>query len=146
MGSLTLPESGTVYADAQIFIYSVEKHPTYSPLLRPLWEAVQAGKLEVVSSELTLMETLVGPIKKADQALISTYDRLYEQAGVRLLPITRGILRQAADPRATTTLRTPDAIHAATCIATGCAMFLTNDSRFRSMKNVPIVMLDDLAS
>jgi hypothetical protein len=26
MGSLTLPPSGPVYADAQIFIYSVESH------------------------------------------------------------------------------------------------------------------------
>jgi hypothetical protein len=40
MGSLTLPPSGPVYADAQTFIYSVEKHPTYGPLLRPLWESV----------------------------------------------------------------------------------------------------------
>jgi hypothetical protein len=30
MGSLTLPTTGPVYADAQIFIYSVEKHPIYA--------------------------------------------------------------------------------------------------------------------
>jgi hypothetical protein len=36
MGSLILPTSGPVYADAQIFIYSVEKHPTYAPALRPV--------------------------------------------------------------------------------------------------------------
>jgi hypothetical protein len=35
MGSLTLPSSGPVYADAQIFIYSVERHPAYAPVLRP---------------------------------------------------------------------------------------------------------------
>jgi hypothetical protein len=55
MGSLILPPFGTVYADAQIFIDSVEKHPTYAPVLRPLWEAVARGDLEVVSSELTLL-------------------------------------------------------------------------------------------
>ena len=47
MGSLILPASGPVYADAQIFIYSVEKHPIYAPTLRPLWEAVARGDLEV---------------------------------------------------------------------------------------------------
>ena len=31
MGSLILPASGAVYADAQIFIYSVEKHPVHEP-------------------------------------------------------------------------------------------------------------------
>jgi hypothetical protein len=63
MGSLILPPSGPVYVDAQIIIYSVEKHPAYSPALRPLWEAVARGDLEVLTSELTLMETLVGPHK-----------------------------------------------------------------------------------
>jgi hypothetical protein len=43
MGALTLPASGMVYADAQALIYTVEKHPTYGPLLCPLWQAVQAA-------------------------------------------------------------------------------------------------------
>src|SRR5271166_3330723 len=50
MGSLILPSSGPVYADALIFIYSVEKHPIYALTLRPLWEAVARGDLEVLSS------------------------------------------------------------------------------------------------
>ena len=68
MGELTLPPAGPVYADAQIFIYSVEKHPIYAPLLRPLWESVARGDLEVVSSELTLLESLVGPLKTGASA------------------------------------------------------------------------------
>ncbi len=43
MGSLILPSTGPVYADALIFIYSVEKHPVYAATLRPLWEAVARG-------------------------------------------------------------------------------------------------------
>ncbi len=46
MGSLILSSCGPVYAGAQIFSYSVEKHPTYAPVLRPLWEAVARGDLE----------------------------------------------------------------------------------------------------
>jgi len=56
MGSLRLPASGVVYADTQVFIYSVEKHPIYSPLLRPLWCDVQSGRVEMVSSELAMMD------------------------------------------------------------------------------------------
>ena len=63
MGSLILPATGVVYADAQVFVYTVEKHPVYSPLLRPLWDAVASGALTVSSSELSLMETVVGPLK-----------------------------------------------------------------------------------
>ncbi len=39
MGTLVLPRSGQVYLDANPIIYSVEKHPVFGPLLRPLWQA-----------------------------------------------------------------------------------------------------------
>lgn len=58
MGSSILTATGPVYADAQIFISSVEDHPTYAPGLRPLWEAVDRGDFEVASSELTLIVPL----------------------------------------------------------------------------------------
>jgi predicted nucleic acid-binding protein len=144
VGSLTLPTSGLVYADAQTFLYSVEKHPDYAPLLRPLWQAAQAGTLEVVSSELALMETLVGPLKKGDAGLCSTYEQFFQQGGMRLLPITLSVLRDAARLRATTKLRTPDALHAATAQLSGCALFLTNDFGFRGIAGLPLAILQDV--
>jgi predicted nucleic acid-binding protein len=145
MGSLILPSSGPVYADAQIFIYSVEKHPTYAPALRPLWEAVARGDLEVVSSELTLLETLIGPLKRGDVALEADYERFYVSPGIRLLPITLSILRVGACHRATlSSLRTPDALHAATASDCGCTLFLTNDVIFRRIPGLPVVILDDV--
>ena len=59
---MTLPSSGQIYVDANSVIYTVEKHPIYGPLLEPLWHAAQAGSIEVVSSELTLLECLVSPL------------------------------------------------------------------------------------
>jgi hypothetical protein len=101
MGSLILPSSGPVYADALIFIYSVEKHPIYALTLRPLWEAVARGDLEVLSSELTLMETLIGPLKQGDAAFEMDYENFFASPGIRLLPITSSILRAGARLRAT---------------------------------------------
>jgi predicted nucleic acid-binding protein len=63
---------------------------------------------------------------------------------MRLLPITQPILRQAAQLRATTKLRTPDALHAATALDAGCALFVTNDVGFRGVTGLPLVILDDL--
>jgi predicted nucleic acid-binding protein len=145
MGSLILPSSGPVYADAQIFIYSVEKHPIYAPTLRPLWEAVSRGDLEVLSSELTLMETLIGPLKQGDAALATDYENFCVSPGIRLLPITASILRAGARLRATLNkLRTPDAIQAATGHSCRCTLFLTNDFIFRRIPGLPVVLLDDL--
>ncbi len=147
MGSLILPASGPVYADAQIFIYSVEKHPTYAPVLRPLWEAVSRGVFEVVSSELTLLETLIGPMKQGDALLEADYENLYLSPGIRLLPITLPILRVGARHRAHLgRLRTPDALHAATAGSCACTLFLTNDAVFRHVPGLPVVILDDVLS
>jgi len=145
MGSLILPASGPVYADAQIFIYSIEKHPTYSLPLRPLWEAVARDDLEVVTSELTLLETLVGPLRQGDVVLETDYERFFISPGIRLLPITALILRAAARHRAALrSLRTPDALHAATGGSCGCTLFLTNDAVFRRIPGLPVAILDDL--
>ena len=63
---------------------------------------------------------------------------------MRLLPITQPILREAARLRATTKLRTPDALHAATALQAGCVLFVTNDVGFRGVASLPLVVLDDL--
>ncbi|MGH7137175.1 MAG: type II toxin-antitoxin system VapC family toxin [Pirellulales bacterium] len=142
MGSLALPPSGIVYADTQVFIYSVEKHPVYAPILRPLWHEVQAGRLEVVSSELSLMETLVAPLRNRDTALAAAYEQMFQFPGVRLLPITSAVLREAAALRAAhASLRTPDALHAATALLAGCASLLTNDLSFRQITALPVIVL-----
>ncbi|MHB1560657.1 MAG: type II toxin-antitoxin system VapC family toxin [Isosphaeraceae bacterium] len=147
MGSLILPTSGPVYADAQIFLDSVEKHPTYAPALRPVWEAVAQGVFEVVTSELTLLETLVGPMKQGDPSLEADYENLDLNPGIRLLPITLPILRVGARHRARLSrVRTPDALHAATAGYCACTLFLTNDAVFRHIPGLPVVILDDVLS
>lgn len=144
MGTLILPSAGLVYLDANGVIYSVERHPAYWPLLQPLWQAAKGKTIEIVSSDLVLMETLIGPLKSGDAALANTYEQLFHQAQTRLLPITQPILRRAAQLRATTKLKTPDALHAATALDAGCVLFITNDVGFRTVANLPLVILDNL--
>jgi predicted nucleic acid-binding protein len=139
-----VPSSGVVYLDANPVIYSVEKHPVYGPLLLPLWQAAKAATIEIVSSELTLMETLVGPLKSGDAALVNAYEQLFQQPQTRLLPITQVILRRAAQLRALRKIKSPDALHAATALDAGCALFVTNDAGFRAVAGLTLVILDDL--
>jgi predicted nucleic acid-binding protein len=137
--------SGLVYVDAQIAIYTVDVHPAYAPVCDPLWKSAQAGVFTVVSSELTLMETLVGPLRNGDVAHASLRENLWQKAGARLLPITEPVLREAARLRTLhTALKTPDAIHAATALLHGCALFVTNDIGFRPIAGLPLAILDDV--
>jgi len=109
-----------------------------------VWLAAKGKTIEIVSSDLALMETIVGPLKKGDAALVTAYEQLFCQAQTRLFPITQTILREAAKLRATTKLKTPDAIHAATATHASCALLVTNDVSFRGVTSVPVVILDDL--
>lgn len=107
MGSLSLPASGVVYIDTAPLIYSVEKHPEYESTLRPLWAASKSGEIQVLTSELALLETLVGPLKQGDSVLADVYTELLTATEMRLLPITLDVLRDAARLRADTNIKPP---------------------------------------
>lgn len=144
MGTLSFQRSSLVYVDAQIVIYSIEKFPNYFPTLEPMWLDLKAGEIKLVTSELTLLETLVMPLRQADTRLVQTYEQLLSGADIQLVPISQKILRDAATLRATVNLKTPDAIHATTALSANCAFFLTNDRAFRNIPNLPTVILDDV--
>jgi predicted nucleic acid-binding protein len=144
MGSLTLPTSGPIYLDANGFIYSVERIEPYRTLLEPMWLQARAGQFEIVSSELVILETLVKPFREGDTLLEGLFRALLHAREVRLMPATAAIWEHAARLRATTGLRTPDALHAATSFAAGSSLFITNDAGFRRVPGLPLVILDDL--
>lgn len=96
MGSLTLSASSVVYIDTAPLIYSVEKYPEYESSLRPLWASSKSGEIQVITSELTLVETLVGPLKHGDSKLAEVYTELLTATEMRLLPVTLDVLKTLA--------------------------------------------------
>ena len=144
MGSLTLPTHGTVYLDANGFIYSVERVEPYCTLLEPMWRQARAGEFDVASSDITVLETLVKPLREGDEVVEMLLRSMFDAHEVSLIPATRELWEDAARIRADTGLKTPDALHAATALSAGCALFVTNDTDFRRVEGLPIVVLDDL--
>ena len=146
MGTLNVPAAGVVYVDTAPIIYSVEKHPDYWALLQPLWVASQAGQIVPATSELTLLETLVLPLKQGNSALVMDYEDILTNPQMWLLPITSNILYQAAHLRARHNFKTPDALHAATALASGCVQLITNDAIFRRVPGLNVVVLHELVT
>jgi len=145
MGQLNLPDSARIYIDTSVVIYTIEVNPNYWQLLQPLWQKFQTEEIELFTSELTLMESLVLPFRQSNVNLIDTYEQLLLSAVMQLIPISQTILREAARLRAImSSLRTPDAIHAATAIASSCTQFLTNDRQLRIVPGLPVVVLDEV--
>jgi predicted nucleic acid-binding protein len=145
VGALTLPPSGEVYVDANAVIYAVEKIEPYHALLEPLWQAAQAGQLQIVTSELTWLETLARPLRDSNSILEALFRGFLTAREVRLIPASLGLWEKTARLRATG-LRTPDALHAATALAAGCVLFVTNDPGFRRVAGLPTVLLSEVAA
>jgi predicted nucleic acid-binding protein len=147
MGQLTLPSSGTVYVDTNAVIYRVERIEPYLSASAPLWDALDAGLASVVTSELTLLEVLVKPLRDGNSTLASLYRTvLLGTAGLTSVPITRSILEAAAQLRAGSQLKTPDAIHAATALQQGSSLFVSNDAGFRRVAGLTVAVLSEVAA
>ena len=144
MGALTLPDSGPIYLDACGFIYSLERIEPYQTLLEPMWRQAEAGQFVIVSSELVVMETLVKPLREGDKVLERLFRELFDSSEVRLIPTTRTLWEEAARLRATTNLRTPDALHAAVALREGCTLFVSNAPAFRRVPGLSVAVLKDL--
>ena len=145
MGSLNLPAGGVVYVDTQAIVYGVEHHAKYAPLLAPLWLAQQARAITVTTSHLSLMECLILPLRNSDSKLVADFETTFRLPGLRVVPIDETILRKGAQLRADhQSLRTPDAIHAATSFSIGALLFLSNDRGFKTVAGLPLTLLDDI--
>lgn len=144
MGQLSIPSGSLVYIDTAPVIYSVEKHTDYWDLLIPLWQAAKEGEIELFTSGLTLLEVLVQPLRQEKTGLVSAYEDLLTNTEIILQSITIEILRKAAGLRASENFKTPDAIHAASALASRCTHFVTNDPTFKRLSIINAVILRDL--
>ena len=144
MGRLNIQDNAIVYVDSAIFIYTLQSDQRYFSILNVFWEKFQSRKIQVVTSELTLMEILVQPLKLSDSQRIRGYERFLTESDIQLMPISRQILKEAAQLRSIKRIKTPDAIHASTATHYGCAMFFTNDRGFQNTPGLQVIILDQV--
>jgi predicted nucleic acid-binding protein len=136
--------AGPVALDTAAFIYFIEEHPVYLPPLLPIFAAADREHLTIVTSAVTLLEVLVVPYRAGNLPLANRYEALLTRSrGIRLREIDHALLRAAAQLRATTGVRTPDALQLAAALAEGCTGFVTNDRRLPSLPGLRILQVGD---
>ncbi len=97
---------------------------------------------ELVTSALTLLEVLVVPYRAGNQLLADQYEALLTRSrGIRVVDLSRDQLRAAALLRATTGIKTPDALQLAAAIGAKCQTFLTNDRRLLTVPGLRVRQL-----
>jgi predicted nucleic acid-binding protein len=134
--------AGPVGVDTSLFIYLIEEHPKFLPIVRPLFAEADAGRRQLVTSAVTLLEVLVVPFRAGDRALAARYEALLAGSrGLTLVDIDRVQLRAAAQLRAAHALRTPDALQVAEAVSEGCAVLVTNDRALRPVPGLQVIQL-----
>jgi predicted nucleic acid-binding protein len=133
---------GAVAINTAVFIYFIEEHPRYLPLIAPLFEEAARGKRELVTSAVTLLDLLVVPYRVGNLQLAQRYEVLLTRSGgVRMIDMTRDQLRAAAQLRAATAMKTPDALQVAAALSAECRTLVTNDRRLPAVAGVRILQL-----
>lgn len=144
MGLMEDIGTGPVGLDTAIFIYLIEEHADFLPLVEPVFAAIDAGPLEGVTSGVTLLETLVAPYRTGNLTLAERYEALLTSSrGIRLLDLHRPLLRAAAQLRASLRLKTPDALQLAAALSANRTAFLTNDRDLPPVPGLRILQLRD---
>jgi predicted nucleic acid-binding protein len=139
--------SGRAGIDTSVFIYFMEEDPRFLPLVEPLFVEADSGVRELVTSALTLLEVLVIPYRAGDRSLAERYEQLITRSrGIRVIDLSRDQLRDAARLRASTGVKTPDALQLAAAAGTRCTTFVTNDRRMPNIPGMRILQLADYRS
>ena len=146
MGRLTPVITGKAVAfDTSPLIYYIEQNPQYQVVADDLFDAMDSGATRGMTSVLTLLEVLVQPLRSGQRDLASQYRQVLENSrGIRLLPVLSDTCEVSARLRAKYEwIRTPDAIQIATALQNNAEMIVTNDDRWRTLAEIPVVILRD---
>lgn len=131
--------------DTSPLIYYIEDSPLYAKPIAPIFEQIDSGRIGGVTSVLTLTEVLVQPLLRGDASLCDRYRKLIlESRHLEVLQISVEIADRAAHLRAAYGLRIPDAMQLATALHANCEAFLTNDSRFKRVAEIRILLLSEI--
>jgi predicted nucleic acid-binding protein len=131
-----------VYLDTNVIVRAFEPLPddtTGHDIFDMLGILRPGSGPRFVTSHISLAEVLVHPIRNGHTDQRQEYLQLLSNssAWLQVRPVDQSVLVRAAELRATTRLKLPDAIHFATAMLTGCSHLLSSDADFHSRSDTP---------
>ena len=139
-----LAQHKRVSIDSNVFIYVLEASPL-GERARPIFSALEDGRLDGSIAAIGLAEILAGPARLQDVALFETYAaELGAVPNLRIVPVDAEIAADAAWLRGPGAIALADAIHLACARKSGSTAFVTNDRRIRSRPGLEVILLSEL--
>ena len=126
---LELQAYRNVSFDTNVLIYLLEGVQPHRGLAQHLFRMVDRGFMMATVSTVVEAETLVGPLRHRDRAATEKVELFFRNApNLRFRSLDRAIARRAAEVRATSRLRLPDAVIVATALEERCDALVGNDA------------------
>jgi len=128
-----------------VFIYHFEENQLYSPLTLSIFESLEKGNFNAITSILTLLEILVKPKKENNLLVTERYKLLFETfPNLQVKEINENIADIASSLRANYNINTPDAIQIATSLEAKADTFITNDATLKKISEIEVLLLDEM--
>lgn len=137
-----------IYLDTPVFIYYLEGIARYRELMTALFASIARG-IHAISSTISITELFVGAYTSGKETVSDLEDALQSYANLEFVPLTFTTARESARLRASYSLKTPDAIHLATCKTQKAGLFITNDRDFKQVgekERLRILLLDEFVA
>lgn len=132
------------FFDTSALIYLIEGREPFASKVRKELTGVakKHPDLAAAVSRLTWLECRVGPMRANDSVALASFDAFFDRADLTWVELTRDVIELAAAIRAKYSLKTPDALQAASCLQLGADhVFLTGDSAFKRVGGLRVRML-----
>lgn len=130
--------------DSICFIYFFEANLHYGPLVKSIFSSVTSRKIRAVTSVITMAEVMVASSDiQTDDDKAYFRQQLLTMKNLSFRDVDLRLSEQAANLRSYYKLKLADAIQLATAITSETQLFVTNDSIFRRVKELKVVILND---
>lgn len=132
------------FFDASALIYLIEGAEPFAAKIRKELAALsnKYPELETAVGRLSWLECRVGPMKGNDKAALVMFDAFFDRPDLIWVELTKEVVELAAAIRAKTSLKTPDAMQAASCLYLGREhIFFTGDVAFRRVSGLNVKIL-----
>ncbi|MBK6599520.1 MAG: PIN domain-containing protein [Proteobacteria bacterium] len=132
----------TIAVDSAPIIYYLEDHAQFAERYAALFEAADAGQIQIVISTIAIAEVLAGPLMHGNEILAARYREALTAAPYwTVLDVDTDVAEQAARLRVRYKIRLPDAIQIATALRANADRFVTHDRRLQRVKELRVVGL-----
>lgn len=131
--------------DTMVFIYHFEENKIYSPLTFSIFESLEKGNFNAITSVLTFLEILVKPKRESNLILTERYKILLETfPNLQVKALDENIADVASSLKANYNINTPDAIQVATSLEAQADVFITNDTSLKKITEIKVMLLSEM--